>query len=474
MKIGFRAAVSALIIAAVALAGCGGGGGSNNSDNTNDNTILGKVVDTNGLGVPGANVGVSLTGSNQNNGLVTTVTDGGYRIANLFPGVYTVSASALVGAVTYTGSPQVVVASHSIISNGIIEVAPTGQQGVIQGTVVDGNGRGIAGVRVLATVTITPAQGTTANGDLLAVTDHNGNYRFPNVPTATVPYSLTATALGYVNRTATVSTLSNGQTKTVNFTLTGSANNSVPTPTGVVAAALTQPSSVLTPSVVQAHASTPGSVYNTIRKVMSPKYAQWSSNRHTANVSTKLKPHLTGFGPFAIEADVFFDESNITNVSGYRIYNSEDNQPVQPYDFLQDPQASLYVDLDPLYVPNRQFNFAVSAINTDNTESNLSTIASFDPLDLEVVDSPVQGQQTTNPLTINWEAVSGATQYGVFLYNAYPSVDATPVVQATGLTSTSFNVTSTLPPGNYWLLVSAADDNSVNVSISQIIEFQVH
>jgi len=473
---GLRTLLPALLLAAsIALAGCGGGGGDDNGNNTNDNSILGKVVDTSGFGVPGASVLVFVSSGNAPVGpQATTLTDGGYRITSLFPGVYTVSAGTMIGGVNYTGSTQAVVTSHSIISNAIIELAPTNQQGIIQGTIMDGNGRGIPGVRVLATVHVQPAQGTTGTSDLLAVTDQNGSYSFPNVPTATVPYTLTATALGYLNGSTTVTTLSNGQTVTRNIQLTGTGAGNVPAPTNVLAASLTQPSSILTPNVAQARAAT-GSVYDTIRKIMSPKYAQWSANRQLASHSTRLKPHIGGFGAYAVEADVFFSEPANTNVSGYRIYNSTGAQSLQPYDFLQDPQASLWVDLDPSYVTNTQFNFAVSAIDTtDSIESNLSSTVSFDPLDLEVVTSPVQGQtiHNPNPVAVSWQAVNGATQYGVFIYNVYPSIGATPVASATQLTTTAFNA-GPLPAGNYWALVSAADANSIDVSISQIIQFQV-
>jgi len=468
-----RSWLPALILATtVALAGCGGGG-TGNGDNIDDNTIIGKIVGTDGFGVPGANVTAVLTGNSSAGGpQVTTVTDGGYRIRGLFPGVYTVSAFTTVGGTNYTGSTQAVVTAHSIISNAIIEMAPTNAQGIIQGTVTNGSGNGLPGVRVLATVNVEPAQGTSGTSDLLAVTDRHGFYKFPNVPTATVPYTLTATALGFVNATTTVTTLTNGQTQTRNLQLFGSTNSTVPAPTNVLAAALTQPSSILTPSVIQAHASI-GSVYDKIRKIMSPKYAQLSANRHVAH-STKISPHLGGFGPYAIEADVFFDESNITNVAGYQISRSIDPDPFQPYDFLQDPQASLYVDLDPSYVANTQYDFAVTAVSVDNSPSARSSGAAFDPLDLEVVTSPIQGQtiHNPNPVTVSWQAVNGATQYGVFIYNVYPSVGATPVASATQLTTTSFNA-GALPAGNYWTLVSAADDSSIDVSISQIIQFQV-
>jgi hypothetical protein len=484
----FRFAIPAALtlVVGVALAGCGGGGGDDNGGGgpTNDNTVLGKVVDTQGFGVPGANVIAVPTGNSPLGGLqATTLTDGGYRITSLDPGTYTVSASTTINGTSYTGSTQALVTSHSIISNAVIELAPPSQQGVIEGTITDTSGRPLSGVRVLASVSVTPAQGTTQTSGLQAITDNNGFYQFPKVPTATAPYQLTATALGYVNATTTVSSLTTGQTQTRNFQLSQSFNGSVPTPTNVLAASLTQPSSVLTPSIAS-HARTsaatsssdiPTSVYDTIRKVMSPKYAQWSANRHLASGSTRLKSHVGGFSNYAIEADVFFSESQISNVAGYRIYNSEGSQTVQAYDFLQDPQASLYVDLDPFYVPDTQFNFAVSAINTDNTESGISNTASFDPLELEVVTSPVQGQVVHNPLSVSWQSVQGATQYGVFIYNTYPSIGSTPVVQATGLSAstTTYFLTTTLAPGNYWAIVSAADTNSIDVSVSQIVEFQV-
>lgn len=471
--------------AAVVLAGCsGGGGGPSGPVVTNDNAILGKVVSTSGSGVPGATVVAAITGNTAAGGGQTTTLSGGtYSINGLYPGVYTVSANTTISGTTYTGSSQVQITPGTINSNIVVEVAPANQQGIIQGTVKNAQGQPVSGVTVLATVPVTPAHGTAATSGMQAITNGAGFYEFPNVPVGG-SYTLTATSVGYTNSTATVSAPTAGQTATDNFVLAASSTGATPpAPANVLAASLTQPSSILTPSII-AHDATasatstsdlPTSVYETIRQIMSPKYAQWSANRQLSTKSTRLEPHYGGFGSYAVEADVYFSESQTANVAGYRIYSSEGNQSLAPYDFLQDPQATVYIDLDPYYVPNTTFNFAVSAIGTNNAESALSNTASMDPLELAVVTSPSQGQTVSNPVTIDWQSIPGAAQYGVFLYNTYPSIGSTAVVQATGLSSstTSYAVTSTLAPGKYWAIVSAADANSVDVSVSQIVEFTV-
>lgn len=472
--------LASIVVAGFAMAGCDGGG---NGGPANDNSIIGKVVDTTGSPVPGGNITAVITGSGpQGEPLGTTLAGGDFRIGHLFAGTYTVTASTTVGTTTYTGSSQAVVSPGTIITNCVIEVAPTNQQGVIEGQVKNTNGQPVAGVDVLASVKVNSSQGNTGTSGMLAVTDQNGNYEFPNVPTATVPYTLTATALGFTNGTQTVTTLTAGQTVTENFQLAASSNSTIPAPSSVLASSFTQPSDVLSPAIA-AHAAssaetssstTTGTVYDTIRKVMSPKYAQLIASGKLASKITRLKPQISGgFGTYAVEADVFFDESSTTEVAGYRIYNSAGSQPLAPYDFLQDPFASEYVDIDPNFFTNTTYNFAVSAINTNDVESSLSATESIDPLNLVSINTPTSGQALTNPATISWQAVDGATSYGVFIYNTYPSVGSSPTVQSTGLTGTSFTPSTSLPAGSYWLIVSATDQNSTDVSVSQITQFSV-
>ena len=136
------------------LAGCGGGGGGGNGSTTiggttgttgttggntgvspADASIIGKVLDTSGNPIPGATVVPDSGGA-----LATTLSQGGYRLDGVTPGVHRLTAAVTSHGISYTGSTEVFAQSQSVTSNANIEMAPTGQQATITGTVQDTSG----------------------------------------------------------------------------------------------------------------------------------------------------------------------------------------------------------------------------------------------------------------------------------------------------------------------------------------------
>ncbi|BDI28332.1 hypothetical protein CCAX7_003830 [Capsulimonas corticalis] len=462
------------------LAGCGGGGGLDNGNpgggggDPNTAVLVGKVVGSDGGPIPGAIV--TIDDGNQ----TTTLSQGGFQLTNLAPGVHRLYAQTNVAGANYTGSTQVLTNSSTTTSNAIIQLSPSGQQATIVGSVSDSSGRPLRDARVFLGV---PVSSPTSNGDvqsLVAFADNNGNYRIPNVPTTNPSYTLTASLLGYQNGTSNLSGLSSGQTRTMNFGLARSFNQSTLTPTNLSAQSFTQPSTALSANArsgAQAHAASQGSVYNQIRRTLSPAYAQAVSGLHPALQIKALRTqsHVAGFGSYAVSVDLFFDESSRTSLSGFRVYRGDGNAALTAYDFLQDPVANTFTDLDPSYFADQQYRFAVSAVNTDSSETGLSNTATVVPLGQMLLSQPGQNQTLNNPLTVSWQSVNGATAYAVFAYNEYPTDGSVPIAKNTTLAASarSYTFPGNFTTGDYWIVAAASADSGAEISVSQITNVHV-
>lgn len=491
-----------LLIAALGaalLAGCGGGGGNGNttvlggttgtSTGTNgtntggavgNSAVVGKVVTAAGAPVPAATV-IPDTG-----GLIaTTVSQGSYRLDGLSGDVvHRITAAATVNGINYTGSTQVLTLSGNLVSNANILLSQQGQQATLTGRVTDatrqdssGNPLPIYQARVFLVVP------NNANySSLVAFTDSNGVYSIPNIPVnlpTVTPIQVAVSLANYSNQSFSLTGFQAGGTYSQNFSLTPSSNQSIVTPTIIAVTASTQPSSVypgatgdLRPRMVSA-----GSFYEQIRRLICPAYARMA-NGHTASHSKRLTAHLTGgFGAYAIETDVAFDNTaQVGSLFAYTVYRTSGTTvPTQVnseiYDVLQDPLANVYTDIDPSYQPYTQYNFSLSATNTDRTETALSSPFSIVPLGLLTLIQPQTGQILANNITISWTPVNGATNYYVFVYSGdqFPTINATPIA-TTGTplsaTTSSYTLPSALIQGRDYYAVVVGTGNQTEGSDS--------
>src|SRR5687768_13661769 len=92
---------------------------------------------------------------------------------------------------------------------GSIPLAAQEQTGSIEGIVKDSSGAVLPGVTVEAT--------STGAGTVTSVTDSNGQYRFPRLPSGR--YQVKASLMGYNTASATNIDLTLGKTATVNLTM---------------------------------------------------------------------------------------------------------------------------------------------------------------------------------------------------------------------------------------------------------------
>lgn len=473
-------AAAALLITfgAMLIGGCGGGGGGSNGGTTaSGKIVLGKVVDVSGNPVPGASINVEGGGPS-----TTSLSQGTFRLDNVGTGVRRITASVSQNGTSYTGSTQTLVLDQATTSNANIQVSPSNQQAAITGTVRDANGNPLRDARVFLAVFVTT---DTGSGDgslasLVAFADNQGVYRFNNVPAPVTRYTIAASLQGYQNDKEFVNNLQVGEVRHLDVNLGNSVGQAATVPTNAQVFAFTQPSGGQRPYAVSqtngGTASPTSAVYERLWRVLSPAYAAREAKAHaasTAATQTTRQAHATSaFGAYAVQMNLFFDNNEPNSLSGFRVYNSPDNDSLQPYDFLQDPLADVYTDLDPFYVAGRQYNFAVSAINTDGAETGLSNTSSVVPLDALGLDGPAINQTVSNPVAVTWRRISNATTYVVFVYDSFPSVDAN-YNQYTAADGASSLALPSLSAGDYYTVVAGVTNDGSAVSVSPITKFHV-
>jgi len=481
-------------LGAALLAGCGGGGGNGNNNiggttgtgSTGTGTagtgtspvllnadVTGKVTDANGNGVPGVTIIPDTGGA-----AVISLGQGGYRLNGISGNtVHRITASVQNGGTQYTGSTEVLTQGGFLVSNANILLAPTGRQVTISGTVKNTSNPpvALAGVRVFLTVPNGSASAVGQYSSLVAFTDGNGVYTIPNVPsdkpTGGGPVTIAASTPGAQNQSFALGTFQPGGSYGQDFALNPSTGVAVGAPSLAYVTTATEPTDSQSGRVIQAHAAGGGaaSVYDQLRRRLSPFYARTADR--TAATGRRLTAHA--IGDYAIETDVAFDNPAQTgSVVGNTVYRTTGTiLPIESqsdaYDFLQDPLANYYTDVtfstnQSTTVAGTQYNFALSATNTDSAETPLSSVLSVTPLGTLTLSTPTPGQTFVGSATINWTPTTGALRYVVFIYNQYPTIGLSPTLVSATLPAGSSTYTTPILNGGqdyYAVVVGASDQN---------------
>ena len=499
-----RAAVPVLVpillcsVTAAFLAGCGGGGSNGNSGgggittggptattgtttgtttgNTGtpgvvDASVSGRIVDTGGLGVPGASV-IADTGGTAS----TSLGQGGYRLDVTSGVVHRITASATKNGVVYSGSTQVLPFSNSLSSNVNIILSNTTRQASVSGVVKDITGSPLAGVRVY--VALTSALSGTNDSSLVAYTDAGGNYTVSSIPvdvSSGAAITLSASRAGYQNATQTLSNVGAGGAYNQTLTLTPATNAAIQPPTLNAAYTSTEPTTVLVGNARAARAVGAGSPYETLRRLLSPGYASLA-NKRGAHGSKRT---ANAAGNYAVETDLQFTQSSLTasSVLAYTVYRTLGaTVPTATsdafYDQVQDPLANYYTDLtfsnfSTNTLSGVRYNFALSAVSTatlGSVESALSAPLSVTPLGPLTLLTPTAGQAGANPVTVSWSPVSGVSGYRAFLYTEFPTISTTPQDLTNGTplpsTTTSFALPALTIGQPYFIVIVGTSDQA--------------
>jgi hypothetical protein len=299
-----------------------------------------------------------------------------------------------------------------------------------------------------------------ANGAVLssamAITNAIGEYRI-NGLRGGLTYNVQANALDFSTDFSEV-TLSANEVRTLNLTIGTSTNPTLSPPDELFALAWTSPrESSRDRSQIAALQS--------LKKFLAPEERRRGQSM-TSRATVQGNP---------IEVDLTWTAVEQNSMLGYGIYRAVGTGPLQGIDFLRDPMAEIFADLDENLLEGIDYTYAITALNTrypetENSESDFSPNVTVTPLGDMILDS-----LDISPLRFRWLQAFRATRYAVFIWSEFPGINTTPIFNnfSSPVTGTSFTYNGpALTPGRtyYYVVLGFNGDDSAR-TISRIGEF---
>lgn len=421
--------------------GCGGGG------TTYYGQVSGIVTDVDGNVVRGARVWVDGTGHQ------TVTNSAGLYLLEVVPEEdVLIRASVTRNGITYVGSNVARVYADERAKSTNIVVVRDSQTATVKARVLDNQGYPLEGARVFALI-----QTGGVYSSSMALTDRNGNATIRHLM-AGQDYVLLASGRGYQSDTDNVN-LYAGETYDIVFTLGNPTNVNLPAPTNLEASAWTSPNEISrSPKAQQA--------IEAFKTMVDPRRAK-----------SQARTRDSYYGNW-IEVDLYWTPVSSNNLLGYGIYRAQGaTATTSAIDYLRDPLAEYYSDLDSKLIDLQTYSYQVTALNTlygytgySGTESAKSERAVVDTLsDLDLM--PV----TQSPLTFNWYDGSGADSYKVYLFSQYPSFGIDWIWSSSDVTGTSaaYSGPALISGKRYYYIVlgTKSAKGSISRTVSNVGEF---
>lgn len=425
------------------LAGCGGGGSVGQGD------VSGVVFDQDGFVVRDARVYV---GSKQ----VQSTTSGTYVLSGVPAEDIVVRAEITKNGTRYIGQNVASVNQGERTKNVNIAVFPENQTAALEGTVRDRSDRLVVGARVF----LRPSANDTIPTSAVAVTDGEGHFRVGGL-LAGLSYRVQVNALGYNSDVDTVA-LNPGEDRFVSFVMPEGTVKNVPAPQNLQAYSYTSP------RTTRGNAQLSGAM-EMMKRRLNPKRSSVA----------KLTRDTSGGNPIEIDLlwDRYTDAANATALLGFGIYRGVNGSQQQNVDFLRDPQASLFADLDPNLFEGTRYDYSITSVDTlydgsqgENGPSNTASVTPVGDLNLGNVSAG------TAP-TFSWLPATGATGYFVYVFDQYPSIGVTErYVNPNPVNGTQYTYGgSSLTTGQtYYYIIVGQNAGGNGYTISPVGQFTVH
>ncbi|MCW5938221.1 MAG: carboxypeptidase regulatory-like domain-containing protein [Fimbriimonadaceae bacterium] len=377
-------------------------------------------------------------------GETRTSPTGAFSLTAVREGEVEVRAEAQRDGVLYRGRTTVFNVSKGRTPSVNIVIGRVDQLATVTGTVRDNGGAPLKGASVWAYF--------GAGSSQRAFTDQRGQYVLRDL-VAGVEYVLAAGGQGFRSDTETVR-LRVGERRVLNF-LIGEAGIPILSPPRDL-------SVVTWVSPVESSRAPTGDPIEAVKRAFDPKRTSLGAARSKSRAP----------GGTLVESNLSWREQRFPDLAGYGIYRSDrPGDVLDGIDFLPDPLAAYYVDLD-LRI-GRTYSYAVTTISSkfpdfsNLTESGLSDVVSARTLDRLTALAP-----TLDPLTFRWRPVSTADEYFVLLFDEFPSVGVSPVWDntsrpATG-TSLRYDGPRLVKGQTYYYVVIGTADERTSRTISQI------
>lgn len=421
--------------ALITIISCGGGGAGSGTGQ-----VSGLVTDANGDPVRGALV---FSGSRS----TTSNSAGSYVLDNVPEGDILVRAEIERDGIEFNGQNVVRIFRDERTKSLNIAVARTTLQARLHGTVRDRFGNRLSGARVYA-------QGNALTASM-AITNSNGEYSMGGLMSG-VTYQITATARTFGSDVDTVN-LTAGTDLERDFTLSDGLNPSMDAPEDLVAIAWTTPSE--TSRAVNQRAA-----LNAIKDMI-------DSRRKTQSGRTTINGNN-------IEVNLFWDTytDDYEDLLGFGIYRATtSNGASAAIDFVREPSAFFFQDLDDGLLENRTYYYEITALNTQypdtfNSESDFSN-----RYGVETLGDLILLNEILSPLTFRWLGGSGADEYSVYLFDEYPGIGVNSIWSTESNPTTGTSQTYTGPAlqsgRRYYYVVLGSANGGDSRTLSFIADF---
>lgn len=424
------------VAATFAAVGCGGSG-------TALTQISGVVFDINGEVVRGATIWCNDNQTQSNSG-------GIYMLSGVGTGQKIVHAEIWKNGTHYTGNNIASVFKNERSKSVNITVVAVSQQAQIHGVVRDRDGFRLAGARIFANMGGLSSQ--------VALSDKDGNYAMGELA-AGMSYTLSASGLGFDSDTISANFIA-GEDRNIDFLLSDPTDAPIPPPDNLGAVAWTTPfEASRSPQNKEA--------YDGIKRLFDKRYVVKPMGR-----TTTLGSH--------VEVDLYWDpigSQYLDSLLGFGIYRATtSNGASTVVDFLRDPQAVFYSDVDDFLLPGRAYYYDVTSLNvrypdTFNSESNFSNRYGVFTLG-DMITLPVT---QTGTLRFHWQAAADAEEYMVFLFDRYPGLDVQPLwdnsANPTNSTSLDYTGPALTSGKKYYYAVLGLANSQDSRTLSRIGEF---
>lgn len=423
--------------------GCGGSGSGGGGGGAKTATIAGTVTDINGNPVRGAKVSTR-------DGNSVTSTSGAYFLSNQRADNLDVKAEIVQNGVRYRGQNVAVTLQDLPTQSVNIVVAPENQLASIRGVVEDRDGARLAGASVFAYDTgILSSQRT--------VTNANGEYELFGLVSG-LNYTVVAGGRDYRSDADQV-LLEDRERRTVNFTLGSPGNPQMEPPQNLSLTSWTSPRGT-------ARAARDHEVLENIQRLFDPQRKQ-RKRLTSSRLSTR--------GNF-IEVDLEFDPIDSLELLGYGIYRARGNGAFTAIDFLREPLAGYYVDLDEFLRPDSDYTYAVTSLSVIYPDSPAQSESDFsNEATVLTLDDLVGIGVNQDPVEFFWDGGSGAEEYVVYLFEQFPGIGVDSVwnnadAPVSG-NSVSYNGPNLVFGRRYYYIVLGLADNNAARTLSVVGEF---
>jgi hypothetical protein len=423
-----------LLGAALVLSSCGGA-------SSRLGQVSGVVVDANNNPVRNARVWAGGGGTQ-----TATNAAGIYVLEGVPRGDVVIRAEIVQNGIRFLGSNVARVFEQERNKSVNIMVSRANQQGTLRGVVQDRVGNRLQNARVFAI--------GTGYSSSMAITDASGEFTISNLMSG-LDYQVTASARTYTSDTDFIN-LAINETRFMTFVLGDGINPTLPAPQNLTAISWT--------THRYGSRSPDAATYEAIKNMIDPRRA---NRKATSRVTALGNP---------VEVDLYWDSIDSSGLLGFGIYRgTTPSGLLTPIDFLRDPLAEFFADLDDQLQVGVPYYYEVTALNVQypdfqpGSESAPSNRYGVIPLG-DLLLLPMLQQ----PPTFRWQALPRAESYVVFVFDRFPGVGVQSIWSNSGnpTTGTSLIYTGPRVPGQrYYYIVLALADEGDSRALSVIGEF---